>query len=104
MQIDLTQIIVAIITLLFGVLMRYAIPYAKSKLNSNQMDMLRTAVKTAVYAAEMIYGSKAGQEKKAYVIKVLHEQGYILDPDAVEETTNAMIEAMVKELQIDSAA
>ena len=60
MQIDLTQIILAVITLIFGILMRYVIPQAKSKLNTDQMELLRIAVKTAVYAAEQMYNSNQG--------------------------------------------
>lgn len=103
MQIDLTQIILAVITLIFGVLMRYVIPQAKSKLNTDQMELLRIAVKTAVYAAEQMYNSNQGQEKLAYVVDLLHKQGYILDPEQVEDTTRALIEAMVKELKIEQA-
>ena len=103
MQIDLTQIILAIITLIFGILMRYVIPQAKSKLNTDQMELLRIAVKTAVYAAEQMYNSNQGQEKLAYVVDLLHKQGYILDPKQVEDTTRALIEAMVKELKIEQA-
>ena len=101
--IDLTQIILAVITLLFGLLTRYAIPYAKSKLNKDQMEALQIAVKTAVYAADMIYSSNQGKEKKAYVVNLLAQQGYILDTGAVEESTNALIEAMVKELKIETS-
>ena len=53
--IDLTQIILAIITLIFALLMRYVIPSVKEKLNGNQLEMLQIAVKTAVYAAEQLY-------------------------------------------------
>lgn len=101
MTIDLTQIILAVITLIFGILMRYVIPYAKDKLNDNQMEILRIAVKTAVYAAEQLYGSKQGQEKLKYVIDLLHQQGYIVDVDNVETTTRALIESIVKELSIE---
>ena len=100
-QIDLTPIVLAVITLIFGLISRYAIPYAKSKLNGNQLEMLRIAVKTAVYAAEQIYGSKQGQEKLRYVIDLLFQQGYILDPDKVSDTTKALIEAIVKELSLE---
>ncbi len=103
MQIDLTQIILAVITLLFGLLMRYVIPATKEKLNTNQMELLQIAVKTAVYAAEKLYGSKKGQEKLAYVIDLLYQQGYIVNKDHVEDTTRALIEAMVKELEIEQA-
>lgn len=104
MTIDLTQIILAVITLIFGILMRYVIPAAKEKLDTNQMVMLRIAVKTAVYAAEQLYNSDQGQEKLAYVVELLHKQGYILDPEKVEDTTRALIEAMVRELHIEQEA
>ena len=102
-QIDLTQIILAVITLIFGILMRYVIPSAKSKLNTDQMELLRIAVNTAVYAADQLYNSNKGQEKLAYVVDLLHKQGYVLDPKQVEDTTRALIEAMVKELKLEQA-
>ena len=103
MQIDLTQIILAVITLIFGLLMRYVIPSAKKNLDKNQMKLLQVAVKSAVYAAEMLYKSDQGQEKKAYVVELLRQQGYIVDPGKIEDSVNAMIEAFVKELKIEQA-
>lgn len=101
MTIDLTQIILAVITLLFGVLMRYVIPNIKAKTNANQLELIRAAVKSAVYAVEQLYKSKPGQEKKQMVIEALAKQGYILDVDNVEEKMDLMIEAFVKELSIE---
>lgn len=101
MTIDLTQIILAVITLLFGVLMRYVIPNIKAKTNANQMELIRAAVKSAVYAVEQLYKSKPGQEKKQLVIEFLKKQGYILDVDNVEETMDLLIESFVKELSIE---
>lgn len=101
MTIDLTQIILAVITLLFGVLMRYVIPNIKSKTDANQMEIIRAAVKSAVYAVEQMYKSTPGQEKKQKVINALAKQGYILDINNVEETMDLMIESFVKELNIE---
>lgn len=103
MTIDQTQIILAVLTFLFGLLLRYVIPGIKEKLSTNQMELLRIAVKTAVYAAEQLYGSKQGQEKLAYVIDLLYQQGYILDKDKVEDTMRALIEEVVRELSIEQA-
>ena len=83
--------------------MRYVIPVAKEKLDENQMEFLRIAVKTAVYAAEKIYGSKQGQEKLAYVIRILAEQGYVVDSNNIEDNIRVLIEAAVKELEIEDA-
>lgn len=101
MTIDLTQIILAVITLLFGVLMRYVIPNIKAKTNANQMEIIRAAVKSAVYAVEQLYKSKPGQEKKQLVIEFLKEQGYILDDTQIENNINYLIEEIVKELNIE---
>ena len=78
--IDLTQILIAILTLLFGLLTRYVIPAIKDKTSADQMELLRVAVKTAVYAAEQLYGSNAGQAKLQYVINLLAEQGHFCTP------------------------
>ena len=101
--IDLTQIILAVITLIFGLLMRYVIPEAKNKLNANQMEMLQIAVKTGVYAAEQLFNSDQGAQKKKYVIDLLASQGFIVDTDLIEPEINAMIEAVVRELKIEQA-
>ena len=101
MTIDLTQIILAVITLLFGLLMRYVIPNVKAKTTAGQMELIRAAVKTAVYAVEQLYKSKPGQEKKQLVIDFLKEQGYIVDDEEVETSISFMIEEIVKELNIE---
>lgn len=101
MTIDLTQIILAVITLLFGILMRYVIPNIKAKTSANQMEIIRAAIKSAVYAVEQLYKSKPGQEKKQMVIEFLKEQGYILDDIQIENNINYLIEEIVKELNIE---
>ena len=107
MTIDLTQIILAVITLIFGVLMRYVIPAAKEKLNADQLEALRIAVKVGVYAAEQLYNSDQGQAKKQYVLDYLRKAGYLIDDTEIEgktsEMVNALIEAMVKELHLEQA-
>jgi hypothetical protein len=101
MEINLTEIIMAVITLLFGLLMRYLVPSLKNNMDEKQMEMFRVCVKSAVYAAEQLYGSKQGQEKLAYVIKVLDENGYKVNKDKIEDTTRVLIESFVKELNLE---
>ena len=101
MTIDLTQIILAILTFIFGLLMRYVIPNIKSKTTADQMELLRAAVKSVVYGVEQVYKSKPGQEKKQMVIEELYKQGYIVDMDNVESSVSYLIESFVKELNIE---
>ena len=101
MTINLTDIILAVLTLIFGLLMRYIIPNVKSKTTAGQMELIRAAVKTAVYAVEQLYKSKTGKEKKQLVLDFLKEQGYIFDDKKVESEISYIIEEVVKELNIE---
>ena len=101
MTIDLTQIILAVITLLFGLVVRYVIPSIKAKTNADQMELIRAAVKSAVYAVEQLYKSKPGQEKKQMVLQYLKDLGYNIDDTSVEKEVSYLIEQIVKELNIE---
>lgn len=101
MQIDLTQIVLAIIALIGGLLTRYIIPNIKANTNANKLKLISAAVKSAVYAVEQMYKSTPGQEKKQKVIEVLAKQGYIIDVNNVEEKMDLLIESFVKELNIE---
>ena len=97
MQIDLTQIILAVITLISAVLTGFVIPWIKSKLDDRQYGILVAFVKTAVYAAEQLFTSEQWKEKKQYVQDLLVENGYKIDIASVD----ALIEATVRELRIE---
>ena len=101
MQIDITQIVIALIGLLSTILTGFAVPWLKSKIDinngkvtENQAYMIKLVINTAVKAAEQLYNSDAGKEKKAYVIDLLKEQGIDVDLPEID----AAIEAAVLEL------
>lgn len=96
-MIDITQIVVALIGLLSTIITAFLIPFLKTKLNENQQKTLQMIVRTAVYAAEQIFGKDGiGEEKKEYVKNILSENGYEFD----SYTINAEIESAVKELKL----
>lgn len=97
MQVDLTQIILAVITLLGAVLTTFVIPLLKQKLSLQQQEALDKAIKIAVYAAEQTKGKESGDARKAWVLQFLKEQGINVDLEAVD----AQIEAVVKTLKIE---
>lgn len=97
MTIDLTQIILAVITLIGALISRYLIPWIKGQLDDRQRETFSTLVRVGVFAAEQLYKSGQGQEKKAYVLDLLRKNGYDVDDASVE----ALIEATVKELEIE---
>lgn len=95
--IDLTQIILAAITLIGAIIARYLIPWIKGKLNDQQSEMLNGMIRVAVFAAEQIFNSSEGKAKKEYVKNLLAENGWNVDLALVD----AAIEATVKELRIE---
>lgn len=95
-MIDLTNIISAVITLIVAVITTFLIPYLKSKVDEMKFENIKTWVKVAVEAAEMIYtGTGRGEEKKAYVLNYLNSKGYTIDTESI----NNLIESAVLELK-----
>ena len=88
--IDLTPIIEAIIALLAAILTYKVIPWIKARTTAQQQETMRATVKTLVYAAEQLYGSKTGKEKLAYVQIGLHKRGYDIDLDEIEAAVKEM--------------
>lgn len=93
-EFDLTPVIELVIALASALITTFLIPYLKQKLSTEKYENLRKWVSLAVEAAEKIYGSKTGQQKKEYVVSFLLSKGLVFD---VEEV-NAMIESEVYKL------
>lgn len=97
MQIDLTQIILAILALISALITRYVIPWIKGKVDERQYEAFCALIRTGVFAAEQLANTGKIQDKKQYVLQLLKENGYKVD----DEVVNAMIEAQVKQLKIE---
>ena len=95
MTFDITQIILAIIALAGTIVTGVLVPWIKAKTTQSQQEQLTQWIKIAVAAAEQIFKSGDGAEKKQYVINWLHERGIVFDSDMVD----AAIEAAVYELK-----
>ncbi len=97
-MVDLTQVIVAVLTLVISLITAFLIPYLKTKVNGEQLDTIKFWVNIAVEAAEMIYvGTGRGQEKKEYVVQFLNSKGFTLNVAEIEN----LIEAAVMELKLE---
>lgn len=94
MNFDMTDIIECAIALLSAVISAFLIPYIKNQLSENKRSQLIFWVKTAVEAAEQLFGSKTGQQKKEYVAAFLLSKGIVVDIDEV----TALIESEVYKL------
>lgn len=98
MNIDYTELLQALIALLAAIITTFLIPYIKKKLSTENVEELRKWVGIAVKAAEQIYGSKTGLEKKEYVLSFLNSKGIKFDVDEV----SALIESEVYKLTVRS--
>lgn len=93
-NIDYTQLIQALIALLSVLITGFLIPCLKRKLSEQRLEELRKWVSIGVKAAEQLYGSKTGQQKKEYVVSFLLSKGIVFDIDEV----TALIESEVYKL------
>ena len=98
MNIDITSIVEAIIAILSAVITGLFVPLIKSKLSAEKSNALKFWVGIAVEAAEQLYGSSAGQQKKEYVVSFLLSKGIVFNIDEV----TAMIESEVYKLSASS--
>ena len=93
---NITPIAQAVIALLAAVITAVVVPYIKSKTTASQQSQINALVQIAVAAAEQTCrGSGKGKEKKAYVVKWLHDHNITVD----ESQLDAMIEAAVYDLK-----
>ena len=97
-NIDLTPVIQALITLASTVITIFVIPkltaFLRERLSVQEQEQLREWVKVAVTAAEQLYGSKTGQQKKEYVVSFLLSKGLVVYVDEI----TALIESEVYKL------
>lgn len=94
MNIDYTELLQAIITLVSVVITTFVIPLIRKKLSQERLEELQKWTAIAVRSAEQLYGSKTGQEKKDYVVAFLLSKGIVFDVDEV----TALIESEVYRL------
>ena len=95
---DLTPIVNAVIALIASIITTFLIPWIKSKIDAAKLAQIVEWVGIAVRAAEQIYNeSGMGEKKKQYVLDFLVDKGFTLDQNSI----NAMIEAAVKNLNIE---
>lgn len=94
MTFDFTGIFEIVISVLSVIASCFIIPWLKEKLSAEKLERLVKWVKIAVEAAEQLYGSGAGQQKKEYVVNFLLSKGIVFDAEEMV----AIIESAVFQL------
>lgn len=92
--VDITGIVQIIVQLVVAAVLTFVVPYIKKKLSTEQLNEALIWVDIAVAAAEQIYNSTQGAEKKAYVIDFIESKGFKIDASELDKA----IEAAVLEL------
>lgn len=97
-MIDLTQIIVSVIGLVFSFLLAWlakaVLPPLKkwldAKTTAEQRSLLYQVVEATVNAAEQVIGRGKGSEKLQYVVDALEAKGLEVDLDMIEAAVKRM--------------
>lgn len=101
MNIDITQIVVAVIGLLGIIITSVVVPLIKSKLTNSQWKSIKNYALAGVQAAEILIGAGNGtkkfEEAKKYIEKQCAAHGIKIDTDTIQIT----IENAWKELGLD---
>lgn len=98
---DITQILLGAILILGGLFVLIAWPYIKNNVSAQQLSMLYGIAKTAVYAAEKIFGAKMGDDKLAYALGVVKRWLAAKNISFDEDVIRAAIEQQVKQLDME---
>ena len=101
-EVNLTQIIIAVLTLIFGLISTYAIPWLKSNTSEKTYNMLKMGCEAACYFAQQWYKQEDGEVKKEKAIEYaenwLKERGIKVDMKLLSDT----IEAELKKIKSTS--
>lgn len=104
MSINITNIVIALIGVLSAVVTSIVIPWLKSKLNANQIDIIQQLSTVAVYAAQQIYNSDEAQKKKEYAVTYVKNELAKYDITFSEDTISTYIEGALKDIKVDEGA
>lgn len=102
MNIDITQIVVAVIGLMSVIITSVVIPLIRSKLTNSQWESIKNYALAGVQAAEILFNAQGkGEEKLEWVSKYIEaqckEHGIEIDTD----TVRVAIENAWKSLGLD---
>ena len=102
MNIDITQIVVAVIGLLGVIITSVVVPLIKSKLTNSQWESIKNYALAGVQAAEIIFNAQGkGEEKLEWVSKYIKEQCKAHGIEIDMDTVRVAIENAWKDLGLD---
>jgi LL-H family phage holin len=104
MEVDLTQIVVILMTLVSAVMTGILFPLIRSKVSTAQWELMKEFAVAGVQAAEILLGAGNGKEKfeqaKRYIEQQCKQHGIKIDMD----TVRVAIENAWKMLGLDQSS
>ncbi len=102
MNIDITQIVVAVIGLLGIIITSVVVPLIKSKLTNSQWESIKNYALAGVQAAEIIFNAQGkGEEKLEWVTEYIEKQCKAHGIEIDMDTVRVAIENAWKDLGLD---
>lgn len=102
MNIDITQIVVAVIGLLGIIITSVVVPLIKSKLTNSQWESIKNYALAGVQAAEIIFNAQGkGEEKLEWVTEYIENQCKAHGIEIDMDTVRVAIENAWKDLGLD---
>lgn len=95
---NITEIFEAVGYLIVVILSVFVIPAIKNSVGAQNMDSFLKWVDIAVAAAEQLYDSAHGKEKKRYVLNYLAAKGYGVDEAELDMAIEAAVNRLHHEL------
>lgn len=87
----LTEIITLVLKVICFIAVAFVIPYVKKKYTQEQIDQVNEKIQTYVEAAEQIFGTDQGEEKKEWVRERLAAIGIDVDVDYIDASIEACV-------------
>lgn len=93
------KIVLALITIIGGLVSAYVIPYLRTKIGADQLEKANYYIKKAVRCADQLFTEEEWEKKKAYVmdyaLRIVNDKLHI---NLTEEDVNIIIEGIVNEV------
>lgn len=81
---------------------RYVVPWLHMTISSDKLVMLEEIAKTAVRASQQLYAANSGEERKKYAEKYIFMFCKQYKIDITTEQIDALIEAAVKTMKMET--
>lgn len=99
---NLTPIINALIALLAALISAFLIPWIKRKTSAQDREELMRWVEIAVAAAEQLWDSAQGDEKKKAVMAFLREKGFTFSESEIDSAIEAAVLKLHNEMRVST--